>query len=373
MKKFVTATALAISLSLSPVFAEKFEIKLTPIAENDRGAAIAEYKEIQRGLRSMGQKGGDPELLQLKKILRFSEKETIQANLLSWLEPLVELEGKILSPTKEDFDLFREFLLTPNTGLSRIFPADQDDPTIPSGGTPYDFVFTRGGGSFFQFKDRSHLYGYGSDITYRTFSTDEMLDYAYFRVGFVDKQLGFLGELGLADIRNLDLTHPIIQFARAYTPPVEVKDWDKEDALFWDNIVTMFNPFSTREENAEITRKDVSPKVPALVGATYVVRSMIAERYDVTTVFQVVRKDPVDGSIIIAWKVLDDVEIPQRKMPALSKSSGFDGFPGLDGRDGNVEINVGGQKQEFGFPNVVSTKAKYKFLLSSTEYINRKQ
>lgn len=48
----------------------------------------------------------------------------------------------------------------------------------------------------------------------------------------------------------------------------------------------------------------------AVVGMSYVVRSVNESGYDIVAIFQVVRRDPTDGSLVLAWKLLKEFDKP---------------------------------------------------------------
>ena len=374
MKKLISFAVLVVSLVGSLAKAELFSVQLTPVLEEDRAQYILEHERIAQRVFALAHQLGDDGAANFSRMFRWSEKEDVPESVRPAMDKLIDLEGKILAASIQDYERYSQFLKKPNTGLARIMPANQQNKSIPSGGTPYSFLFTRGGGSFFQFKDRSHFHGFGSDIAYRTFlKEDGSIDYGYFRAGFVNSQIAFMGELGLMNISKINLKHPLIEFARSYRPPTKKEDWAAEDDQFGEDLVKTFNPFETGIEQKlkDQEKANVTPRVPALVGATYVVRSMIFENYDTVTVFQVVRKDEIDGSLVIAWEILDDFDLGKVTRPNRSNRENFHGFPGTDGKDGKFKIFVGNGGQKLGFPNVISTKAKYKFLLRTPEYQKR--
>lgn len=65
----------------------------------------------------------------------------------------------------------------------------------------------------------------------------------------------------------------------------------------------------------------------AQVGFTYVVRSVSEGKYDVVAAFQVIREDALDGSLIIAFKLIREFPIAR----VLREPHDNKGFDGLDG------------------------------------------
>jgi hypothetical protein len=207
---------------------------------------------------------------------------------------MIHLEGKLIAPTKEDLDSYSHFLKKQNTGLARLF--SQNDS-----GSEREPLLLPGGGSYYQFKGRTNEYGYNrSDIRYSTAKTTD--DQPTFSVLVAGVNFGFFAQLGKTDIRRINETNPSVSFALSY-PTMNGQDepaWRAEQKK-WAYTGVL---------NGDVLFKDTTE---AIVGMSYVVRSVKESDYDIVAIFQVIRRDPTDGSLVIAWKILKEFEKPVLK------------------------------------------------------------
>ncbi len=200
---------------------------------------------------------------------------------------MLALEGNLIAPAKEDLDQYADLLQDPMSGLARLFPRNSSNERRP--------LLVRGGGSYYQFKNRSNEYGQGNDVEYSTTNAPQ------FSVGFAGVDFGFLAQLGPIDVRQVAETTPAVAFALSYVSPNGQPEpvWRNEQRKWSDGITNDGVVFKDRTE--------------AIVGMSYVVRSVNENGYDTVTAFQVVRRDPTDGSLIIAWKLLKEFGKPTLK------------------------------------------------------------
>ncbi len=221
-----------------------------------------------------------------------SERPNQLAELVSLRKKLIALEGVLIAPAKEDLNAYDDLLANQNTGLARLFPRDDSDR--PDSLRP---LLINGEGAYYQFKGRKNRYGQGSDVKYSISGSEPQ-----FSVGFAGVDYGFFGALGNVDIRQVDDRLPGVAFALNHTPPNGQPEpaWRTEQARWREGATA-----------ADGIRFD--DRVRAVVGMSYVVRSVSEGRYDIAAVFQVVRRDPADGSVIIAWKLLREFAVPQLK------------------------------------------------------------
>ena len=213
--------------------------------------------------------------------------------LLVLRKQMIALEGQLIAPATEDMATYADFLTAPNTGLARLFPRTQSD----SNANERKPLLVSGGGSYYQFKGKTNNYGYGSDIEYSFYNNKPQ-----FSVGFAGVDFGFYAQLGKTDIRQINENNPSVAFALSY-PSVNGQEepaWRAEQRKWMDTGVV----------NGGVTFKY---STEAVVGMSYVVRSVNESRYDIVAVLQVVRRDPTDGSLIIAWKLLKELEKPVLK------------------------------------------------------------
>lgn len=198
---------------------------------------------------------------------------------------MLALEGMLIAPAQEDLDQYADFLKDPTTGLARLFPRGSGNERRP--------LLVNGGGAYYQFKGRTNEYGFGSDVEYSTRNSPR------FSVGSAD--FGFFAQIGKFDIRRLDERNPVIGFALSYpSPNGRTKYAWRAERRKWSGGVA----------NGGITFKD---QTEAVVGMSYVIRSVNESYYDIVAIFQVVRRDPTDGSLIIAWKLLKEFDKPVLK------------------------------------------------------------
>ncbi len=201
-------------------------------------------------------------------------------------QKVISLEKIALSPDKADFEAASK----ENAQVFRLMPREKYDKD----------VFTiRGGGAYYSFTRKTHEYGYGSDIE---------LQQGNLSVGFAGADYGFiynLGEMSLADITK---ETPEVTFLVNYKPPTNEPEIRVEQRKAW---------------NYEVGNVSYKSNIPAVVGKTYVLRSINFGESDVLVAFKITRKD-TDGSLIIFWKLLDQFEKPviDRSDEAAQKQSG---------------------------------------------------
>jgi len=214
-----------------------------------------------------------------------TDRQAAVNQLVEKRKEMLDLEGKLIAPTKEDLAANADLLKDPNAGLARLFPrGSQQAPLL-----------LNGGGAYYQFKGRTNAYGRGNDVEYNTTNGPTL------SVGFAGVDYGFFAQLGKVDIKQVDEKNPIVAFAEKQPSMNNQLEpaWRSEQNR-WVNGVT----------NAGITFQD---RTPAIVGMSYVVRSIDEGGYDVVAVFQVLRRDTVDDSLIIGWKLLKELDKPELK------------------------------------------------------------
>jgi hypothetical protein len=195
---------------------------------------------------------------------------------------LASLETQFLSPSPEDRAAYAEFLTQPNTGLIRLLPREKFDTTPSKLG-----LTIRGGGAYYSFVRLTHEYGYGSDIE---------LSSGYLSVGFAGADYGMLIKLEGARLEDVSNALPGVAFLAKYSPATTEPDARIEQRRFGTGTVIDGATYKVR--------------VPVEVGATYVLRSIDFETSDVLVAFRVVRQD-TDGSLIIAWRMLEKYPTPK--------------------------------------------------------------
>ena len=205
-----------------------------------------------------------------------SEMETKRAE-------LAKLETQFLSPSAEDRAVYAEFLAQPNTGLIRLLPREKFDADVNKNAA----LTIRGGGAFYSFARLTHEYGFGSDIN---------LYSGYFTVGFAGADYGMLIKLEGARLEDVSTELPGVALLAKYNAVTTEPEARIEQRRFGTGTVI---------DGATYQRR-----VPVEVGATYVLRSIDFDTSDVLVAFRVVRQD-TDGSLIIAWRMLEKYPTPR--------------------------------------------------------------
>ena len=192
------------------------------------------------------------------------------------------LENKLLAPSAEDKTAFAEFLKQENTGLIRLLPREKYDET------PNKMTLTvRGGGAFYSFARLTHAYGYGSDI---------MLEQGYLSLVWAGADYGMLTKLAGASLEDISIELPDVRFLAKYNAVASEPEARVEQRRF---------STGTTIEDMSYNRR-----LPAEIGATYILRSISYDRSDLLAALKVVRQD-TDGSLIIAWKLLKKFPKPE--------------------------------------------------------------
>lgn len=198
-------------------------------------------------------------------------------------EPRVLKDG-LLAPSVQDRVDHEDFLKQSKTGLIRLLPREVYDWQTYH--TPNQ-IEMRGGGAYFSFSNRSHTYGYGSDLE---------LDHNRFSVGFAGADYGMLIRLGDVPLDSIAEDDPRFIYMANYKPAHREPEARQE-----------FVDFRTgREVDGFIYRRTV----PARAQSTYLLRSINYRVGDVLVAFRVTRFD-ADRSAIIAWKLLKSYSTPE--------------------------------------------------------------
>ncbi|MDQ3712353.1 MAG: BON domain-containing protein [Acidobacteriota bacterium] len=184
------------------------------------------------------------------------------------------LEKKILSPDKKDI----ETALRENVGVFRILPRETYDNGLFS---------TRGGGAFYSFYYKIPDYGYGSDL---------MFEQNYLQTGISGCGL-------MADLEEVSLS----EITKETSGAASLVNYQNAK----DVNLCREDYYSAHRDGLKLGETIFKPRLPAITGHTYLVRSIVYDRYDILVAFQIRRKD-ADGSLVIFWKQLEQFEMPHR-------------------------------------------------------------
>jgi hypothetical protein len=181
-------------------------------------------------------------------------------------------EKRILAPDKEDVEKARQ----ENVGVFRILPREIYDKGL---------FTTRGGGAYYSFYFRIPDWGYGSDVG---------LEQNNFSV----PNYGVLADLGEVSLNEITKESPSANSIINYQ---KVKDTN-----------SVYEDFQTlRYQGLKTNETIFRGSLPAIVGHTYLVRSISTDYYDILVAFKVQRKDS-DGSLVIFWKLIEQFVTPHR-------------------------------------------------------------
>ncbi len=193
------------------------------------------------------------------------------------------LEKSILSPDKKDVvTASRE-----NVGVFRLLPRGTYDKGLFS---------VKGGGAYYSFYFRIPDWGHGSDIGFE----GDYLQTALSGCGLMTD----LGEVALGEItKGISSAVSLINYQNA-----------KDISLCRSDY------YSSYREGIKLDETIFKPRLPAVAGHTYLVRSIVHDYYDVVAAFQIRRID-TDGSLIIFWKQLEQFETPHRNTSQKTQPS----------------------------------------------------
>ena len=198
---------------------------------------------------------------------------------------LDKLEQEFLDVPDSDRVEFAQLLAQPHTGLIRLLPRDKFDTEgykkLPRA------ITLRGGGAYYSFAQLTHEYGFGSDIS---------LDQDRLLVGFAGFDFGMIVQVSDQSLDDLSSENPCVRALMEYLPPKLESAIRTEQQRF--------------AQGTTIDDIKLKSSVPVDIGATYLLRSISYDTSDVLVGFKVVRKDS-DGSLILAWKLLNRFSVPK--------------------------------------------------------------
>ena len=205
---------------------------------------------------------------------------------------LAKLEKMLIQPDADDREAYAQFLAQPDTNLIRLLPREKYE----SHANNKSGLTIRGGGAYYSFTRQSNEYGRATDLG---------LQQGNLSVGFAGADYGMLIKLDGANLEDVSTELPGITFLAKYTAVSSEPDARIEQRRFGGGG-TVIDGISYRGH------------LRAEVGATYVLRSIAFDASDVLVAFKVVRQD-ADGSLIIAWKLLQKFPKPELTRSTASK------------------------------------------------------
>ena len=209
------------------------------------------------------------------------DRANLEREIASLKEQLKAKEKEFLEPSPQDKATFSYILNQPDAGLIRLMPRESQQNKL----------LINGGGAYYSFARLTHEYGYGSDIS---------LDRGLLSVGFAGADFGFLTSLGDVPIESVTQEHPGLDFLFHFETPSEEPKAREQ--------------YRSAGAGLRVKEFAYSNSVLARVNTTYALRSVNYRTSDILVVFRVVRKD-VDGSLILAWKLLRVFPTPVLSRP----------------------------------------------------------
>jgi hypothetical protein len=197
-------------------------------------------------------------------------------------------DAELLAPPQDVVAQHAAFLARPDTGLVRLLPRGKFDGKLS----------LRGGGAYYSFAYLVHEYRHGSDIG---------LEQGRFGVGFAGASYGFLFDLGDMALEEVTTETGPVRFLASFAPPTPEPEARRMQNLLHDGY----------QEGWFVYRR----QVPAVVGHTYVVRSVDYWMTDVLVAFRVLSKDE-EGGVLLLWKMLRQFTPPRLQRDATRQSGG---------------------------------------------------
>ncbi len=185
------------------------------------------------------------------------------------------LEQKLLSPDKRDL----EAAVRENVSVFRILPRETYDNK--------KLFSTLGSGSYYSFYFKMHEVGYGSDV---------ILNFDNFETGVYG--CGWMADLGEVALNEITKEVSSVISLSNYENARDLTSCRRDRSLF-------------AKQGLKLNETTFKGQLPAIIGHTYTVRSVVFGYYDILTAFRVYRRD-ADGSLIIFWKQLEQFETPRQ-------------------------------------------------------------
>ena len=204
------------------------------------------------------------------------DRPELRLKIESLRDQLQAKEAKFLAPSAEDLAAYSEFLKQPDTGMARLMPREKYRTSL----------LIREGGAYYSFTKLTNEYTNGSDIG---------LEQGNLKVGFAGADFGFLTLLGDLPVETVTEETPGVRSLSAFSTPSAEPDAREQQ----------------RRSGSGFQAEGFNYRgfLPASVNTTYALRSVCYGTSDVLVAFRVTRLD-VDGSLILAWKLLRKFPVP---------------------------------------------------------------
>jgi hypothetical protein len=236
-------------------------------------------------------------------------------------------QKKFLAASVEDQTKFADFLKQPNTGIIRLFPQGKFGSTHTVSADESEGVLSvKGGGAFYSFSKKTHVFGLWSDLCLR-----ENVLYTG-----IDKQsFGLFTVLGDVPLESVTMKNPEVDYLHKLIPPKRFSEVAaqrthnaegfKVDEIHYGSAFRVMANLTYVIRSINYKRPDSLSLLsyPRSTGETLEdsnsglqrTPSVIPQPYegaDVLIAFRVIRYDPEEG-ITIVWKQLKKSSAPELK------------------------------------------------------------
>jgi hypothetical protein len=280
--------------------------------EAERRAAERSFqKEIDNAKRGMA----NPKLPQKVYSKSYDERD------------LTPEQKRILAASPEDQIRFTDVLKQANTGIIRLLPQGKLEASYTvSADDPQSALPIKGGGAYYSFAKKTHVFGLWSDICLR----ENVL-----HTGITELSFGLFTVLGDVPIESVTLQNPVVNSLHRIAPPTSVPEAlvlrKRNAAGLTSGNITYGSAFQVRPNVTYILRS-ISFQQPdylyrfnslkegletrtargSNVGLIPSISPPVYRGADVLIAFRVVRQDG-DQGVTILWKRLHKASAPELK------------------------------------------------------------
>jgi hypothetical protein len=193
-------------------------------------------------------------------------------------------------PNAVDRKAHATFLEQEGTGLFKILPNGKATIiSVSTGNAQAARLPLVGGGAYYSFSKRCHDMDEWADI---------FLQEGLLKVGITGESLSLMTILSDIPLNEVTLGTTAIDYLKTFIPPIE-----------YSQAVKQYQKSATGFTVHHLLHKST---LPAIVNATYVLRSIKYRRADLLLAFRILRQDD-DGSLHILWKLLQKYPTPKLK------------------------------------------------------------
>jgi hypothetical protein len=233
-------------------------------------------------------------------------------------QKLTPAQKKLITPSPEERDAYREFLRQDHTGMIRLLPRGKYEftDTVDVERDPELILPIRGGGAFYSFAEKTHAFGPWSELS---------LNDGLLITGFAGNSLGLLVPLGDVPLESVTPQSAGVDVLAQFTPPTRSSDATEARNRnfrsfkvrdFWYSSVLRALPNTTYVLRSMIYKQDsmIGPRTWA-PEASEVAQMRLPFGYggtDTLIAFRIVRANE-DGSLTLLWKRLQKFQSPKLK------------------------------------------------------------